>query len=236
MKNRKIVVFDLDQTLGDFGQLSVLWYGLQQYLKPRLREPHFYTLLDIFPEFLRPNILNVLTYLKEKKDSGECYKVLIYTNNNGEKSWPLMIKRYLEYKIDDRLFDRTIAAYKARGKQIEPLRTTYDKTVADLQRCARLPQNVDICFVDDLEHHKMKQNNIFYIQIPAYHHNFEPNEMMRIFLQSPMAEMIDDESAFYYHMINILSQSPPREANQNPKANQYNGEILLKYINFFMNQ
>ena len=138
MKNRKVVVFDLDQTLGDFGQLSMFWFALQRYMKPRLREPDFYALLDLYPEYLRPNIVNVLNYLKDKKQRGECHKVLIYTNNNGEKSWPLMIKRYLEYKIDDRLFDRTIAAYKARGKQIEPMRTTYEKTLRDLKNCARL--------------------------------------------------------------------------------------------------
>ena len=85
-----------------------------------------------------------------------------------------MIKRYLEYKIDDRLFDRTIAAYKARGKQIEPMRKTYEITLRDLKNCARLSENVDICFVDDLEHRQMKHRNIFYIHIPAYHHNFEP--------------------------------------------------------------
>jgi len=234
MKNKKIVVFDLDQTLGDFGQLSLFWYGLQQYMKPKLREPDFYALLDLYPQYLRPNILNILTYLKDKKASGECNKVLIYTNNNGEKSWPLMIKRYLEYKIDDRLFDRTIAAYKARGKRIEPLRTTYEKTMADLQRCGHLPRNIDVCFVDDLEHKKMKSPNVFYIHIPAYHHNFEPNEMVRIFLQSPMAKMVDDTEPFYYHMLNMLSGGNLK-GGQNPRANQYNGEILLKYVNHFIN-
>jgi len=73
MKNRKVVVFDLDQTLGDFGQLSMFWFALQHYMKPRLREPDFYALLDLYPEYLRPNIVNVLNYLKDKKDARSPY-------------------------------------------------------------------------------------------------------------------------------------------------------------------
>lgn len=234
MKNKKIVVFDLDQTLGDFGQLSMFWYQLQDLMKSKLREPDFYAVLDLYPQFLRPNIINILKYLRDCKHKGACHKVLIYTNNNGEKSWPLMIKRYLEYKIDDRLFDRTIAAYKARGKRIEPLRTTYEKTVGDLQRCGRFPKNVDICFVDDMEHNKMKRDNVFYIHIPAYHHNFEPNEMIRLFIQSPMAKMVDDNEAFYYNMLNTLSRERGAP-KQNIQANNYNGAMLFKYIDHFMN-
>jgi len=234
MKDKKVVVFDLDQTLGDFGQLSMFWFALQDYLGPQVREPDFYALLDLYPQYLRPNIVNTLAYLRDCKHKGSCYKVMIYTNNNGEKSWPLMIKRYLEYKIDDRLFDRTIAAYKARGKQIEPLRTTYDKTLRDLQTCGRLPQNVKICFIDDLEHDKMKRPNVFYIHIPAYHYNYEPNEMIRMFLQSPLSNLIEDKEPFYYHMMNTLSHNRHSKGNQSRQANEYNGQMLQKYISAFI--
>ena len=234
MNDKKVVVFDLDQTLGDFGQLSMFWFGLQEYLSPKLREPDFYTLLDLYPQYLRPNILSILEYLRDCKQRGECHKVMIYTNNNGEKSWPLMIKRYLEYKINDRLFDRTIAAYKARGKQIEPLRTTYEKTLRDLQSCGHLHQNSKICFVDDLEHNKMKRDNVFYIHIPAYHYNFDPNEMVRMFIQSPLADLVDNKEPFYYHMVNILSRNRYSRENQNKQANEHNGKMLQKYIYSFI--
>ena len=232
--DKKVVVFDLDQTLGDFGQLSMFWFALQDYLGPKLREPDFYTLLDLYPQYLRPNIVNILTYLRNCKRNGKCYKVMIYTNNNGEKSWPLMIKRYLEYKIDDRLFDRTIAAYKVRGKQIEPMRTTYDKTLSDLQSCGRLPHNVKICFVDDLEHDEMKRPNVFYIHIPAYHYNFDSHEMIRMFIQSPLADLIDNKEPFYYHMVNILSRNRYSKGTSKQQANEHNGVMLQKYIHAFI--
>ena len=178
MKPKKIVVFDLDETLGHFGQLSMLWFNLQDETNVKLTEPDFYRLMDLYPEVLRPNILNILKYLNNKKESGECSRVLIYTNNNGEKRWPLMIKRYLEYKIGNRLFDRTIAAYRARGHQIEPLRTTHDKTYNDLMRCGRLPRQCEICFVDDLVHPQMQRGNVIYINIPKYQYEYNPREMV----------------------------------------------------------
>jgi len=67
----KIVVFDLDETLGYFTQFGIFWDSLSDYLKiqnkPALTQCDFNNILDLFPEFLRPNIINILNYLKEKK-------------------------------------------------------------------------------------------------------------------------------------------------------------------------
>jgi hypothetical protein len=233
MKPKKIVVFDLDETLGHFGQLSMLWFNLQDETNVKLTEPDFYRLMDLYPEVLRPNILNVLKYLDEKKESGECSRVLIYTNNNGEKKWPLMIKRYLEYKIGNRLFDRTIAAYRARGHQIEPLRTTHDKTYNDLMRCGRLPQQCEICFVDDLVHPKMQRGNVFYINIPKYQHEYHPREMVARFLASRMGDdLILDKKRFYNEMTRNLGRNGPKFQSEN--ANIRNGQALELYIKQFI--
>ena len=70
----KVVVFDLDQTLGDFGQLSTFWFGLQDYMKNKLKEPDFYEVLDMYPNVLRPNILKILKYLKNKRKMGDVIK------------------------------------------------------------------------------------------------------------------------------------------------------------------
>ena len=223
MKPKKIVVFDLDETLGHFGQLSMLWFNLQDETNVKLTEPDFYRLMDLYPEVLRPNILNVL----------KCSRVLIYTNNNGEKKWPLMIKRYLEYKIGNRLFDRTIAAYRARGHQIEPLRTTHDKTYNDLMRCGRLPQQCEICFVDDLVHPKMQRGNVFYINIPKYQHEYHPREMVARFLASRMGDdLILDKKRFYNEMTRNLGRNGPKFQSEN--ANIRNGQALELYIKQFI--
>jgi hypothetical protein len=70
----KIVVFDLDETLGYFTELGIFWDCLKNYLKQEsnktiLTQSDFNDVLDLFPEFLRPNIINILTYLKKRKES-----------------------------------------------------------------------------------------------------------------------------------------------------------------------
>ena len=43
-------------------------------------QDNFNKLLDLYPEFLRPNIINILRYLKNKKKTNCCQKMMIYTN------------------------------------------------------------------------------------------------------------------------------------------------------------
>ena len=99
----KIVVFDLDETLGYFTEYGIFWDSLENYLKIKnrnaLTQTEFDDILDLFPEFLRPNIINILSYLKKKKESKCCHKMMIYTNNQGPKEWATHIMSYFENKI-----------------------------------------------------------------------------------------------------------------------------------------
>ena len=84
---RRVVVFDLDETLGCFVELGVFCDAIEKYYRKKLTTTEFHDIMDLYPEFLRPNILKVLTFLKEKRQSGDLYKVYLYTNNQGPKSW-----------------------------------------------------------------------------------------------------------------------------------------------------
>ena len=84
-----IVVFDLDETLGYFYQLSIFWNMLNDYFKTYLSEEDFIKVLELYPEFLRPNIIDILKYVITKKKNKKCSKIMIYTNNQGEKKWHL---------------------------------------------------------------------------------------------------------------------------------------------------
>ena len=44
---------------------------------------------------------------------------MIYTNNIGPKSWVHNIRKYIEHKLEYKLFDRTIAAWKVGNKVYE---------------------------------------------------------------------------------------------------------------------
>ena len=68
----KIVVFDLDETLGYFMELGMFWDALKGYIKHKhlnkiIDQKLFNRILDLYPEFLRPNIIGILSYLIKKK-------------------------------------------------------------------------------------------------------------------------------------------------------------------------
>ena len=176
-KPHKIVVFDLDETLGNFVELGMFCDSLENFTKKNISKEHFFQLIDLFHECLRPDIINILAYLKEKKRQGVCEKIMIYTNNQGPRGWSENISRYFDNKLKTKLFDNIVAAFKVGGKQIEMGRTTHDKTVKDLVNCTKIPENTKICFLDDQYHPYMKHSNVYYINIKPYTFEFLFNEM-----------------------------------------------------------
>jgi hypothetical protein len=185
----KIVVFDLDETLGYFVEFGIFWDSLSLYLKKDLTQYNFNTLMDLYPEFLRPNIIYILNYLKEKKISNICQKIMIYTNNQGSRKWVNHLVSYFESKLDGyKLFDQIIAAFKINGKQIEVCRTTNNKTYKDFIRCTKLPVNAEICYLDDAFYPEMVSDNIYYINIKPYIHCLPFEVLFERFFKNEMGE------------------------------------------------
>jgi hypothetical protein len=186
----KIVVFDLDETLGYFTELGIFWDSLEHYKKEPLSQNDFDAVLDIFPEFLRPNIINILTYLKTKKESKCCNKIMIYTNNTGPHSWANHIIKYFEGKTDGKIIDQIIAAFRINGKNVEICRTTHDKTHQDLIRCTKIPPNAEICYLDDTFYPEMANDNIYYINVKPYYYDLQFDEMLIRYCKSKHAKKI----------------------------------------------
>jgi hypothetical protein len=187
MKSSKIVVFDLDETLGYFVEFGIFWDAFISYTKEEkkinniditISQNEFNSILDLFPEFLRPNILSILNYLKYKKQTEECNAVMIYTNNQGPKEWAEYIKNFFQNKIKFPLFDRIIAAFKINGKKIELCRTTHDKTMKDFIKCTKIPSNTQICFLDDVLYPNMSHDNVYYIKVNPYIYNLPFEEIV----------------------------------------------------------
>ena len=176
--NKKVVVFDLDETLGSFGDLYLLWSGIQHIL-PKYTDFHSFT--DIYPEFLRYGILSILQFIYEKKQKGECYQMYIYTNNQCPKNWVQSISNYFEYKLKilekPPLFDHIIRAFKIGNKCVEISRTSHQKIHADLISCTLLPKSTEICFIDDMEFSQMKQDKVYYIRPRPYFHGLSLTEI-----------------------------------------------------------
>ena len=179
----KIIVFDLDETLGFFSQFGTFWELLQQE-NPTLTHKDFSELLDLYPEYLRPNIISILNFLKHKKMNNCCNKIYLYTNNQGPLSWANDIILYLEDKITHKLFDKIIPAYKIGNKIVEPLRTSHDKSYNDLIRCINCQTEHKICFVDDVHHSKMVHDSVYYINVKPYIYMLSSEEIARRFINS----------------------------------------------------
>ena len=168
VKPQRIVVFDLDETLGSFLEIGIFWDALEHFYGHNLFKDRLFEVLDLFEEFLRPNILNILEFVKEQKIKNMCDHVMIYTNNQGPKSWVKMLSEYFNTKLNYDLFDKIIAAFKIRDKVIEICRTSHAKSVEDLIRCTKIPPNAEICFIDDQFHPLMEQDNVYYINVKPY--------------------------------------------------------------------
>lgn len=208
----KIVVFDLDETLGYFTQLGVFWDHLGDLVGGhQLTQEAFNEVMDLFPEYLRPNIINILIYLKHKKNSKCCHKMMIYTNNNGPREWAEQIVRYFEDKLHFSLIDQIVAAFKVNGKQIEVCRTTHNKTHQDFMRCTKIPPDTEICFIDDSYHPHMSHHNIYYIHIKPYYYDIPFEEMVQRFSQSSIGRRLtghkeEDMVEFAEKLVRRLSQ------------------------------
>lgn len=190
----KIITFDLDETLGDFGDLCFLWHMIEPYIPTFMTKIEaFQKLLELFPECIRPGIVSILEYLYKKKAAGLCSHVFLYTNNQRSREWVELILEYFELKTPG-LFDQAICAFKIQDKRIEPMRTSHSKTYNDFIRCTLLPKNAQICFIDNAHHPKMVHDRVYYIQPRSYEHGLSGEEMVRRISQWTMFSILLTES------------------------------------------
>ena len=169
-----VIVFDLDETIGNFSQIYRLWCLIKDYLNNQdLNKKYLFSLFDICPEIFRRDIFKLFKFIKSKKYKKICDKVMIFTNNSGPNNWVTLIQEYIHKKLNYPLFDQIIRAFKVNGKQIELCRSSYDKTYTDFINCTKLPSNTEICFIDDIHHKKMEHNNVVYINVKPYYHIFD---------------------------------------------------------------
>ena len=223
-KRPKVVVFDVDETLGCFSQFGIFFEALGEYFNnPNIGYVHFNALIDLYPEVFRTNIIRILEYIRKKKQSGICSKVMIYTNNQGPAKWVQHIRGYLEKKLADAgalttpaaaaaaaapaaaapaaaaatpLFDRIIGGFKISNSknELDQLeRGTMEKTVNDFLRCSRLSANIEICFLDDVLHQKMVDEKVYYIRLQSYNSYIPFEQYITRFINSKLYEQYFSE-------------------------------------------
>ena len=231
---KKIVVFDVDETLGYFTQLGVFCDCLDKYFNDEeYANKHFNEILELCPEFIRPKLLPILEYLKNKKKEKKCYKIMIYTNNQGPKIWVENLKDYFDHKLNYKLFDQIIAAFKVRGERVEIGRTSHDKSVDDFFRCTQLPPDVEICFIDDLFHPKMEDEKVYYINVKPYHHHLSFSTFLLRFVNSKLGKKIKNKEDFIKEMNNSYKFNEDIKNKKEQDIDEIVGKKMFQHIKQF---
>ncbi len=235
------VVFDMDETLGEFVEAGMFWDGLNEFSNVKLSDGVFFKMLDLYPEFLRPGIYNILNFLKKLKLKHKNLKIYLFTNNQGPPSWAELIVKYFEWKLSYKLFTKIVGPYKIGNKVIEKCRSSHDKKYEEFIECADLPDSTELCFVDDQEHYGMDHNNVFYIKIKPYHYSLQSKIMIERFVSSYLAsELKIDSIKFIDFMKKFLNYFSYRHQNKNIKDYIHDKNITNKLFigikNFLKNK
>lgn len=189
----KIVLFDMDETLGifsDFGAFMDILNTRLQHIHnsgPFSIYDHFNELLDLYPELLRPRILDIMKFLARMKRVGKCANVMIYTNNTGPISWSNHIKDYFNAKAGYPVFDKVIGAFKRpNGELVEVGRRSHDKTYDDFVRCSEMVGTFEVFFIDDCVHPGMHAENVYVINVKPYKRKISLHEFAARFKRSDL--------------------------------------------------
>ena len=210
--NDKVIVFDLDETLGSFTDLEIIWNTILLFNNNLINTEHnFYYLLDLFHEFTRYGIVNILDYVYQKKLSKECFKIFLYTNNQSSNQWVNMICNYFNFKLNiikpNTLFDQIIYAFKINNKVVEQLRTSHKKKHSDFIKCTLMPNNTEICFIDNTYFNDMNNKRVYYIQPLSYQHNLHIKDIVSRLFNSDFNKYIPNTDTNRLIFYNNLSSN-----------------------------
>lgn len=240
-KNRnknKVVIFDMDETLGCFTDLAALWNVIETehitFTRPYMnKQEDFNALLDLYPEFLRYGIMNILEYLYYKKTRGEFIGVYIYTNNQVSKRWSKMIISYLETKNKiNGLFNQIIHAFKINNQLTEPLRKGNAKTRSDFIKCSILPHNTEMCFVDDTYYTKMNHDKIYFIQPKPFFHGLKTGDIIQRLIDSSLLKT-NNYKLFMSHFLENNLITSIDKTQQNVDEDIFVSRKILYHIQSF---
>ena len=226
--NGRVIAFDLDETLGSFTDLEILWSALQHFTKKYV-PIDFNKLLDIYPEFLRYGILHIIEFLIQKKKSGQCKQIYIYTNNQCKYNWVDLISSYFDYKLKTNtpIFDKIIRAFRIGNTRIEPNRTSTSKTFSDFIKCTLLPIKTEVCFIDNYEYKDMKSDRVYYIQPYSYTHHLSTQDIIKRFVNSDIYNTFTNEPHILHRFIADYFLTRNHITNGNPMIQDLKRDIIV---------
>lgn len=240
---RRAVIFDMDETIGYFSQLGLIIDSLENHIKRKLKEEEQFHMMDIFHNIFRPGIFDIFKLLKREKKKNKHLKVVMFTNNTGPKTWMHLIRKYIEYKVNDKnLFDKVIGAWKVKKDGVEVIReecrSSHGKTYIDLLNCYNSLARYKICFLDDVTHEGMMHKNITYLKLKPYRHEVSYETMVDTLLNSQFKKYIEKRSEYISYLKDYLKKDFFEYKHVNKlKEKKYSKSKLYKIIlNFVKNK
>jgi len=149
----KNIIFDLDHTIGFFEQMIYIM-NHSDLSCPQL--------LELFPEFFRPLLMDFFKSLVTYKKMGKIKSILLYSNNNNDFIVQTII-HFIHQKVEYDLFDVVIPLD-------HPLRKKKQKDYHELILLSNgnLHEESLLCFIDDKVHPLMTSKNTCYIKCESY--------------------------------------------------------------------
>jgi hypothetical protein len=232
-KSKKVVVFDLDETLGSFVDLDILWQTVHENTIDK-NLISFDNILDLYPEFLRPGIIKILKLVYNKRNNGECHKLYIYTNNQSQSYYVNMICDYFSNKVckSNKLFDQIIYAFKINNNIIQIGRTSHSKKYTDFIKCSLLPKNIAVCFLDNTSFDDMKKKQVYYMQPAPYYHRLSPQEIINRVMKSKYKHLFKNK-----HEFNMIFNTKYNQIKHIiPSEYDYNNKSVTKKMIYHLNE
>lgn len=230
----RIVVFDMDETLGTFFHLSVFLKALTTLFPYLDYDAEFNKTMNLFSILHRPYIKDILRYVCKARRNGNISRIILYTNNRGDPSWARRITGYFENVLKCKIFDDIIFAYMVNGKIIDGRRTTNDKTITDLRRCSRIANTTQICFIDDQYHEDMNHPNVTYIKVPPYNYSIGYHEMVTLYYSKyPICRNKPEFISNMVHYMNIMTPNVKRTTLKEYRNHISASKQLSEYIKIF---
>jgi hypothetical protein len=170
---QKHVVFDFDETIGYFDQFLQVVNALQPQFGTQLDAYIF--LLDLFPEWFRPNIFNIIKLILEKKRAGVVNHIVLYSNNTNIAVVEFILSFMAKRLGVDQIFDSVVTS--SHPGRLHPTR----KCLEDLVHCCDVPAfEPAVCFIDDRQHPSIcKQPTVYYIYCKCFKYYVSRRDLVK---------------------------------------------------------
>ena len=226
---KKIIIFDMDETIGSFKFASVYYnilLDIKKFSKKEKKEIYF-KILDNYPNIFRKNIFKIFNFLKKYKNEKK-YDVVLYTNNNGDRGYTLNIVDYIHNKLDFKLFDKIITQFGTNTIKREASYKTYRDFIKIYNK------NVKVIFFDDYNHMGMNHQNVQYVLLKIYNYSINYSNYINFFQKiNKKYNYLNEKELRKYKLFlkEFSNQKTIKRAFKNYNETTYIYNSIYKFLN-----